>query len=88
MSLSVLFAAAWSLKPVPWIVVLGLSSVQRWESRPSFFFVDVVAGFSGLDIGSLRDVRVLLVEGSFGIVTTDDEQALRMETAENCFEIL
>ena len=34
MSLSVRSAAARFLKPVPWIVVLGLSSVYKCELRP------------------------------------------------------
>lgn len=63
----VLRAAALSLKPVPWMVVAGLSSVYRWDSFGSFGFAGFAMGFEA----ALRDdfrLAVAVDLATFGIV--------------------
>jgi hypothetical protein len=60
------FAVSASLKPVPWRVVLGLSSVYRWEFLPVSFLAAFSLGGDGLELPSSLAVLVLVCDLEVG----------------------
>jgi hypothetical protein len=87
-SVRVLLAVSASLKPVPWRVVDGLSSVYRWESDFDFGLEGVVVVVEAaclvvvVRFGRVEDAD--LVGGAFGIMENFTQRWSIMMSLGNC----